>query len=144
MSSTRLQFPPDPSQIGRVRRDARDCAVALGADSAHCDAVSLIVDELVNNAIEHGAPYRHKGEDLSVGIGMDGRQLIVDFIDPEMPDDQVRMLANALQDASGGLPALDSERGRGLFLITVYMEELRIDVAAGGGLHRQGRLATAD
>jgi len=29
-------------------------------------------------------------------------------------------------------------------LITVYMEELRIDVAAGGGLHLQGRLATAD
>lgn len=144
MSAARLQFPPDPTQLGRVRRDARERALALGAASNQGDAVALVVDELVNNAIEHGAAYRIKGVDLSVAVGLDGKRLTVDFIDPEMPDDQVRDLATALQESADGLPALDSERGRGLFLLTVYLEELQIDVAAGGGLHLRGRLADGD
>ena len=141
MTVSRLQFPPDPSQLARVRGDARDRALALGAASSQGDAVALVVDELVNNAIEHGAVYRTKGVDLSVSVALDGGRFVVDFIDPEMPDDQVRDLAEALQDSAGGLPALDSERGRGLFLLTVYMEDLSIDVAAGGGLHLKGKLA---
>ncbi len=144
MSSARLHFPPDPAHLAKVRRDAKEHALALGAVGNQGDAVALVVDELVNNAIEHGAAYRTKGVDLSVVVGLDGKRLTVDFIDPEMPDDEVRDLAKALQESADGLPALDSERGRGLFLLTVYMEELRIDVAAGGGLHLRGRLVDGD
>jgi len=52
-------------------------------------------------------------------------------------------LAGALRDAAGGMPSLESERGRGLFLIAIYMDEVRVDVAVGGGLHLHGRLAPA-
>ena len=142
MSSSPLQFPPDPAQLRRIRSDARERAKAMGAGEGACDAVALVIDELVNNAIEHGAAYRQKNVNLSVNVGIDGKQLTVDFVDPEMPDDQVRDLAAALRDASSGMPSLDSERGRGLFLISVYMEELRVDVATGGGLHLHGRLST--
>jgi anti-sigma regulatory factor (Ser/Thr protein kinase) len=99
------------------------------------------VDELVNNAIEHGATYRRHGSDLSLDVGIDGGRVTIDFVDPEMPEDLVRDLATALRDAAGGMPSLDSERGRGLFLVAIHMDELRVDVASGGGLHLFGRLA---
>ena len=140
MSTSPLQFPPDPALLRRIRNDARERAAAVGADENACDAVALVVDELVNNAIEHGAAYRSKGSDLSVALGMDGQSVTVDFVDPEMPDNEVVELARALRDASSGMPSLDSERGRGLFLISIYMEELRVAVADGGGLHLHGRL----
>jgi anti-sigma regulatory factor (Ser/Thr protein kinase) len=136
-----LRFPPDPARLREVRRGARARAMRLGATPAVCDAVSLVIDELVNNAIEHGAAYRRRGVELSVQVGAVQGRLTVDFVDPEMPEDQVRDLARALHDAARGMPTLDSERGRGLFLIAIYMEELRVDVAPGGGLHLHGRLA---
>jgi anti-sigma regulatory factor (Ser/Thr protein kinase) len=139
-----LRFPPDPARLREVRRDARARAMDLGATPAVCDAVSLVVDELVNNAIEHGAAYRRRGTELSVVVGAASGRLTVDFVDPEMPEPKVRELARALQEASGGMPTLDSERGRGLFLIAIYMEELRVDIAPGGGLHLHGRLAASE
>ncbi|MGE3175666.1 MAG: ATP-binding protein [Planctomycetota bacterium] len=141
MGAAPLRFPPDPLQLRKVRSDVRTQAKGLGAEPEQCDALSLVVDELVNNAIEHGAAYRRHGVDLSVAVGFAGGRVTVDFVDPEMPDDMVRDLAGALRDAAGGMPSLDSERGRGLFLIAIHMEELRVDVAAGGGLHLHGRLA---
>lgn len=138
-----IRFPPSASVLRRVRNDARSLAAGLGATASTCDAITLVVDELVNNAIEHGAVYRVKGQELSVDIGADGGHFTVDFLDPEMPDDLVRELARQLSEAAGGMPSLHSERGRGLFLIAVYMEELRVDVAVGGGLHLRGRLTAS-
>jgi len=138
-----LQFPPDARFLRLVRTEARASAEGLGAAPEQCDAVALVVDELVNNAIEHGAVYRRANRDLAVQVGaVDGR-LTVDFFDPEMPVEMVRDLARALREAANGLPALDSERGRGLFLISIYLEELRVDVGPVGGLHLHGRLAAS-
>ena len=41
------------------------------------------------------------------------------------------------------MPSLENERGRGLFLISIYMEELRVDVAPGGGMRLLGSLNPA-
>jgi len=138
-----LRFPPDPGRLRRLRGDVRARAADLGAAANSCDALALVVDELVNNAIEHGAVYRRVGTDLTIAVGSADGQLTIDFVDPEMPDDMVRDLASALRDAAGGMPSLESERGRGLFLIAIYMDEVRVDVAVGGGLHLHGRLAPA-
>lgn len=141
MTAGSLRFPPDPRLLRRLRGDVRARALDLGAAEASCDAMALVVDELVNNAIEHGAAYRQKGVELTVSVGIAAGQLTIDFVDPEMPDPLVQDLARALRDAAGGMPSLESERGRGLFLIAIYMDEVRVDVAAGGGLHLHGRLA---
>jgi anti-sigma regulatory factor (Ser/Thr protein kinase) len=143
MSKGALRFPPDPQHLRRIRSDVRERAAGLGAGAGSCDALSLVVDELVNNAIEHGAVYRRRGAELSVAIGKDEGHITIDFVDPEMPESLVRELARALRDAAGGMPTLDSERGRGLFLVAIYMEELRVDVAPGGGLLLHGRLAAS-
>lgn len=137
----RLCFPPSPMVLRQLRADVRAAVVRLGADPATGDTVALVVDELVNNAIEHGADYRSRGLDLAVQIGMRLGRVQVEFFDREMPQAAVEELAQALREAASGLPALDSERGRGLFLLSVYLEELSAEVAADGGLRLVGVVA---
>ncbi|MBL8723860.1 MAG: ATP-binding protein [Planctomycetes bacterium] len=140
-SAGRLDFPPSPMVLRQLRADVRAAAARLGADGAVCDTVALVVDELVNNAIEHGADYRRRGLDLAVQVGLRAGRVQVEFFDREMPDEAVGDLAQALGEAAGGLPALDSERGRGLFLLSVYLEDLSAEVATGGGLRLSGVVA---
>lgn len=133
-----LMFPPDPGRMGRLRAAARRAAAELGMESL-ADPLCLVIDELVSNALEHGQIYRRRGDPLCLRLTVARGRLRLDFIDPEMPEAQVREVAGALR-SNGGLPALDSERGRGLFLIAIHMEELRVGLAPGGGLHLQGLL----
>ena len=141
MTAGRFSFPATPGVLRQLRADVRAAAAKLGAAEQVCDRVSLVVDELVNNAIEHGAAYRRRGVDLAVHIGADQGRLSVEFFDPEMPEATVRELATALAKATNGMPSLESERGRGLFLLSVYLDDLRAELVAGGGLRLRGILA---
>jgi two-component sensor histidine kinase len=127
--------------LRQVRADVRDLAADLGADPRVGDNLALVVDELVNNAIEHGAGYRSKGLDLSVQIRPEGERLRIEFYDPEMPKAEVEELVLSLAAAANGMPSLESERGRGLFLLSVYLEDLRAELAASGGLCLVGHIA---
>lgn len=138
-----VRFVPDLARMAEVRRQVRKAADEIGVDASARDTLALIVDELVSNAIEHGSDYRKGGHELSLEIRVGEGSLLLDFFDPEMPDAEVRVLARALSEAACGVPELNSERGRGLFLLSVYTEELRVAVAEGGGLHLYGRIAVA-
>lgn len=138
-----VRFVPDLSRMAQVRRQVRKAAAEIGVDASARDTLALIVDELVTNAIEHGRDYRKGDHELSVQIRAGEGALMLEFFDPEMPDSEVRELASALSEAASGMPELNSERGRGLFLVSVYTEELRVAVAEGGGLHLYGRIAVA-
>lgn len=140
MSDGQLSFPPDGAVLREVRRKVRELAAGLGAQPAVCDNLALVVDELVNNAIEHGESYRRGSAELRVSIRGRGDALTIDFFDPEMPADQVVELAAVLAETAGGMPSLESERGRGLFLLSVYLEELQAAQAPGGGLCLSGRI----
>jgi anti-sigma regulatory factor (Ser/Thr protein kinase) len=140
VSANELTFPPDGAVLREVRANVRKIAASLGAEPSVCDNLALVVDELVNNAIEHGASYRKSSQDLRVAIGVDGDRLTIDFFDPEMPADQVQELSSALAETANGMPSLDSERGRGLFLLSVYLEDLRAEAAPQGGLRLSGRI----
>ncbi len=135
------RFPPEARHVRLARQHVRQQAGLLGAAESLCDAAALVIDELANNAVEHGAGYRQAGAMLSVDVAWSAGRLSVEFIDPEMPEQAVRELAAALQAAADGMPSLENERGRGLFLISIYMEEVRVEVAPGGGLRLLGKLS---
>jgi anti-sigma regulatory factor (Ser/Thr protein kinase) len=137
----RLSFAPQPGVLRQLRADVRQLAVGLGADAKVGDQLALVVDELVNNAIEHGSDYRHRGLDLAVQIEPAGDLLRVEFFDQEMPTDAVDELAQALAAATNGMPSLESERGRGLFLLSVYLQDVRAATAPAGGLRLSGHIA---
>ncbi len=136
----RLTFAPRANVLRQLRADVRRLATGLGAEERVGDNLALVVDELVNNAIEHGAGYRQRGLDLALQVDADGEQLRVEFFDPEMPPDTVRELAQMLADAANGMPSLESERGRGLFLLSVYLQDLHAEVAMAGGLRLIGHI----
>jgi len=140
MSGLEMKFPPDGSVLRQVRAKVRTLASSLGAEQGVCDNLALVVDELVNNAIEHGATYRKSGDELKVCIDSKGERLEIEFFDPAMPGDQVQDLAEALAETSSGMPSLDSERGRGLFLLSVYLEGLLVEMAPNGGLRLVGSI----
>lgn len=137
----RLTFAPSPRVLKNLRAEVRRLAVTFGADERVGDNLALVVDELVNNAIEHGAEYRRRGVDLAVQIGDVGERICIEFFDPEMPFATVREVARALAASANGMPSLDSERGRGLFLLTVYLEDIRAESAVAGGLRLVGHIA---
>ena len=123
--------------------EARQRALQLGATVRGADTVALGIDELVNNAIEHGVDYRLRGLMLSVRLRIEGTGLAVEFIDPEMPANAVADLDDALSLAAQGAPSLENERGRGLFLLTVYLDGLCVAPADGGGMLLRGTIAGA-
>jgi anti-sigma regulatory factor (Ser/Thr protein kinase) len=136
----RLTFAPRPGVLKQLRADVRRLANAFGAEERVGDNLALVVDELVNNAIEHGAEYRQRGADLAVQIEATGNQLRIEFFDPEMPPETIAQLAHMLADATNGLPSLESERGRGLFLLSIYLQNLRAESAPSGGLRLVGHI----
>lgn len=140
MTDRRLTFPPRSGVLRQLRVRVRDLAVQLGASRDVGDKLALVVDELVNNAVEHGAAYRRQGLDLALELRVVADRTEIEFFDREMPADFVRELARALAASAGGMPSLDSERGRGLFLMSVYLDEVRVEVAQGGGLRLIGSL----
>ncbi|MCA3007493.1 MAG: ATP-binding protein [Phycisphaerales bacterium] len=145
MNGKRLQFAASPGVVGKVRDAVRRLAADLGAAESVGDQLALVADELINNAIEHGSVYRRRGESLALEVAAAAAgRLRIEFVDPEMPGELVARLAAHVAEATGGLPALDSERGRGLFLLTVFLQDLRVEAAgAAGGLRIVGHVATS-
>jgi len=145
MNGKRLQFAANPGVVGKVRDAVRRLAADLGAAESVGDQLALVADELINNAIEHGSVYRRRGEALALEVAAAAAgRLRVEFVDPEMPGELVARLAAHVAEATGGLPALDSERGRGLFLLTVFLQDLRVEAAGvAGGLRIVGHVATS-
>lgn len=137
----RLVFPPNQSVLKALRAKVRAVASSLGATPEVCDSLALVVDELVNNAVEHGAAYRQKALDLVIELGSSGDRISIEFFDQEMPAADVHELARALSAAASGMPSLESERGRGLFLMSVYLEGLRAEIGQVGGLRLVGMVA---
>ena len=117
-----LKIPVEGAVLRKVRAKVRDLAGRVGADPAVCDNLALVVDELVNNAIEHGSVYRKTSQDLAVRITLEGGDFLIEFFDPDMPVELVEELSDVLAAAANGMPALESERGRGLSLLTVYLQ----------------------
>jgi anti-sigma regulatory factor (Ser/Thr protein kinase) len=140
LSGRRLSFAPRPGVLRQLRADVRKAAIGLGAEAKVGDQLALVVDELVNNAIEHGVDYRRQGLDLALQIGASGDRLRIEFFDREMPAEAVDELARALGAAANGMPSLESERGRGLFLLSVYLQDVEASREPAGGLRLVGHI----
>lgn len=140
MSET-LSFPPLAPALRQLRADVRVVAARMGGDENLGDVLALVADELVNNAIEHGVGYRSRNLDLRLTVDRVGARWRVAFHDPEMPGGEVTALAAALAEVAQGMPSLESERGRGLFLLSVYLEGITAESDPAGGLLLAGWVA---
>ncbi len=112
----------------------------LGVDEAQVDRMVLVVDEVVSNAIEHGSVYRRSPNPIRVCVERFEAFLLLKVDDADVPSDLVTNLARVFDDQIESVPSAVVERGRGMFLITMFLEGLEILSAEGGGMRLQGRL----
>jgi len=112
---------------------------AAGIREDVVDNVLLVADEIVSNAIEHSDGYRAEQGNLVVRLSTADDDVLLEFEDPDVPGDMVDQLSEALAAGTENRPPLDSERGRGLFLIALNVDVLTVRERPGGGLLLLGR-----
>ena len=137
-----IEFPPDPGFARTLRGSLRASLSGMGVSEDRLDFVLLVVDEIVNNAIEHSAAYRADGK-LLLRMTAKGRDVWLNFEDPDVPGEVITELSQVLSGPADDVPPLDSERGRGLFLIAMNVEELEVDQRPQGGMVLRGRFPDA-
>ena len=132
-------FAADLRLMASLRSDLRDGLGQAGVPDAMLERLILVVDEVVSNSIEHGAEYRRSDLPIRVMVRKEeaGLQLVIDDID--VPRATMASLL-AGYESSDTPPGLLLERGRGLFLINTFLEDLKILRVEGGGMRLQGML----
>ena len=138
------RFPADLSRMAGLRRVVREHLERAGVDDALVERTVLVVDEVVSNAIEHGSEYRRSSDPIRVCIERVEDDLLLKVDDADVPSDLVANLARVFDDQIESAPAAVVERGRGMYLITMFLEDIEILSAEGGGMRLQGRLDAGD
>ena len=126
--------------VSVLRRRTRDRLEEHGVGERTLDTLVLVLDELVNNAIDHGGDYRRPSDRLEVALSVEAGAIELSFVDPSAPATVVDELRRQFSSTEAMLPALDLERGRGLFLISTMLEDLEIRAATAGGLEIAGHV----
>ncbi len=112
----------------------------MGIAAAATDRVLLVMDEIVSNAIEHGAHYRQGGKPLRARVTLvEDDRLFLQFHDEDMPSDTFAEVSAEILNMDT-VPFVEMERGRGLFLIREFLSDLQVLQPSDGGMLLEGFL----
>jgi len=103
------------------------CALAKYPED-ETESIALVTTEILNNSIEHGA----KGPDDEIDMTMTVTSELFrcEVVDPGKGGDA---FARAAVVRATKMPDLEEPRGRGLFLIKSYMDEMTVSWDAKSG-----------
>jgi anti-sigma regulatory factor (Ser/Thr protein kinase) len=132
----RLDLPATHAHGRMGRRIARQFAESEGLPAGECDTLEFVVGELLDNAVDHGGGGAARElEDLAGDVRMG---LVVSVlgnrwsvrIDDQGGGDPAEVAP--LLDPRDGIPDLDDDRGRGLFLLAQLVDELQVGRSEDG------------
>lgn len=120
--SSELCLPAELSQLAVARTFARQAAAAYGLDGDGCYEFAYAVNEAVTNAIRHGLP-DERGF-IRVTITAEADRLTC----------AVRDWGRFTPPTEGPAASSDAgaEHGRGLMLMGILMDEVRLHTSSGG------------
>jgi serine/threonine-protein kinase RsbW len=120
--SSELRLPAEQSQLAAARTFARQAAAAYGLDGDGCYEFAYAVNEAVTNAIRHGLP-DERGF-IRVTITAEADRLTC----------AVRDWGTFTPPTEGTVASSDAaaEHGRGLMLMRILMDEVRLHTSSGG------------
>jgi anti-sigma regulatory factor (Ser/Thr protein kinase) len=124
-----LEIPSGLAYVRPVRKMLEALLYAQGWEEDDVDDVTLIVTEVVQNAVEHGSRADGK-ESVHVEILLEAAAVDILVRDPGTGEDPRLALAVDVE----AQPPLDSPRGRGLYLIYRLSGVMERSIARGGGL----------
>ncbi|MBI5555339.1 MAG: ATP-binding protein [Elusimicrobia bacterium] len=137
MRNIRLYFPADLKIVPGIRNMIARTALTFGFSERECYQVETIVDEICNNAIEHGCSRPDAEITLEYKIEPDYLEITVkDEGGKEFNPETVRQRNELL--AGNGSKSLEflEKRGHGLFIVKRLSNSLDISVGQEGTIVR--------
>lgn len=124
-----VTFPANLHLVPPIRQLASRIAKQKGYGIRDSFRIETIVDEICNNAVEHGK----QGDDQSISlkIGVDQRQIEFDVVNASDPE-KLAALKKLLKPKEDDEVKSDDKRGRGLALIKMLSDELSVDCSENG------------
>jgi serine/threonine-protein kinase RsbW len=121
-----LTIPGDLQHVPPLRKNIAEYCTKWRFSEEEILEIQLAATEILNNAIEHGSG---NGEDtIAVRFEFDGSSIIFSVKDRGTGPGQITQ-----DDFDGiGTPEMLSERGRGLYLIKTFVDEVRVMNAPDG------------
>jgi anti-sigma regulatory factor (Ser/Thr protein kinase) len=120
--SSELCLPAELSQLAVARTFARQAAAAYGLDGDGCYEFAYAVNEAVTNAIRHGLPDERGFIRVTITAEADRLTCAVRDWGRFTPPTE----GPAASSDAGG------EHGRGLMLMGILMDEVRLHTSSGG------------
>jgi len=123
-----LQVPSAPAYVPAIRRLISSVVMQKGYNRKDAFRIETIVDELANNAIEHGD---HEQRKFYIEFSLDREKVEIAVrnltrnLDPALTQRVKQKFENPVVDD-------ESIRGRGLALVKMLSSELRLDIDTGG------------
>ena len=122
-----VQIPSDLEYIPPLRQFVAEIARVEGFSKKFCFRTEIIVDELVSNGILHGS------QDIQSAIGLTARfepgQLLLSVQDQ---GGSRQNLENLKRSVYSPKPHSDKKKGRGLVIVQMLSNELKIDLQENG------------
>ena len=126
-----VSFPPYLKVVPPIRQLVSRIARQKGYGNRDSFRIETIVDEICNNAVEHGRPGPEERVDLTVVIDPDKIEIDVrNMSDPEKIESLTTQLLPEHSNENKLKP--DVKRGRGLTLIKMLSDELSVECTEQG------------
>ena len=126
-SQYKVQLPSDLEYIPPLRQFVAEIARVEGFSKKFCFRTAIIVDELVSNGILHGS------QDISSSIGLSAAfepgQMHLSVQDQ---GGSRQNLENLKRSVYSPKPHSDKKKGRGLVIVQMLSNELKIDLEENG------------
>jgi serine/threonine-protein kinase RsbW len=127
-----IRIPNRLDLVHAVRGLARSTCEVQGVDMEEMQELLLVLTEVVNNAIEHvegRGPNGYHEVDVQFGISARGNEGTV--VCRVVDEGEGAVEQGDFEVASA--PDIQSDRGRGLFLVRAYVDELKVSPLPGVG-----------
>jgi anti-sigma regulatory factor (Ser/Thr protein kinase) len=123
-----LSFPSELNLVPPVRQLVSHIARQKGYGERDSFKIETIVDEICNNAVEHGIP--DKMRDIELFLKIDSKKIEIEVVNLSDPK-KINSL-KAISKSILGTNEKKLERGRGLSLIKMLSNDLAIDFSGKG------------
>lgn len=130
---------PATHAAGRMaRRVAQEYAATRGVVGDELERLTFVVGELLDNAIDHGGggaarSQAELGSEVEVRLELGVESERWDVVVDDQGDGDPSSLAAHLAEAAD-MPAPEDPRGRGLLLLKMMVDELRVEPAPERGV----------
>jgi len=119
-----LTFPSQLSFVPAVRQLIRRIAEQKEYTSKDAFRIETIVDEICNNAVEHGS--KTDGKEVQVSVAIDRHKIEIAISNTSDPE-KVEILKNISKYLSSPKISFHDKRGRGLALVKMLSNDFKID-----------------